>query len=190
MPVMGTAGGSLANSRGWLGSGEKEQAAAAVGRDGELRTAKLIGDGRGTVLHDLYIPNAGDRANIDHAIVSGDRVLIVDSKVWKPGFYWTLGGQSRRGLERIKFAEKKTMEMAFDRTQRMLRNAGLSVEMLTPVLVVWPSRHGTKVTSWLLSIPGARVMTPGAFGSKAHHLMNSPANPRIVAALRRYLVSK
>ncbi|OOP59265.1 hypothetical protein BMF89_21285 [Arthrobacter sp. SRS-W-1-2016] len=42
---------------------------------------------KAAVLHDLRIPLPGFKANIDHAIVSGKSVLLIDSKMWKPGFY-------------------------------------------------------------------------------------------------------
>lgn len=74
--------------------------AARVGAVGEIRTAQLLepftltADGP-TVLHDLLIPGLGRlRANIDHVVVSGQTVLLVDSKVWAPGFVWTVFGRS------------------------------------------------------------------------------------------------
>src|SRR5699024_685855 len=36
----------------------------------------------------------------------------IDSKAWCPGFYWTWGGATRRGLERFTYADKKTMQLA------------------------------------------------------------------------------
>ncbi len=35
----------------------------------------------------------GFKANVDHTIVSGKSVLLIDSKIWKPGFY----GSPQRG---------------------------------------------------------------------------------------------
>ena len=39
---------------------------------------------KAAVLHDLRIPIPGFKANIDHAVVSGRSVLLIDSKMWKP----------------------------------------------------------------------------------------------------------
>ena len=63
-----------------------------VGRRAELRTAQVLDrlasqPGGPTVLHDLAIPIPNISANIDHVVVSGRRVLIVDSKGWRPARY-------------------------------------------------------------------------------------------------------
>lgn len=107
-------------------------------------------------MHDLTIP--GSRANIDHLVISGDKILIVDSKVWKPGRYWTLAGKTRRGVERFTPAEKKTVEMARERLDALLSKSGVPHQLVTPILVVWPSRRDGAVRSSMLRVPGARVI--------------------------------
>lgn len=54
---------------------------AKIGAKGEQKTEVLL-DGfakNAAVLHDLRIPLPGFKANIDHAIVSGKSVLLIDS---------------------------------------------------------------------------------------------------------------
>jgi len=48
-------------------------------------------------------------ANVDHMVVTGRTVYLLDSKMWKTGRYWTVFGKTRRGMERIDWADKHTM---------------------------------------------------------------------------------
>src|SRR5690606_3467832 len=112
--VVGRAGFGLAvGDVSWAANDQ----VAAVGAAGEERTAIELGriaarPGGPTVLHDLAIPIPGFTANIDHALVFGHRVVLIDTKKWKPGFYWTVAGRTRRGLEAVPHADRKTMVMA------------------------------------------------------------------------------
>jgi len=88
--VLGRPGSGL-ESAGWAVNGE----VARIGRTGEVRTAALLDSlaarpGGPAVLHDLRIP--GGSANVDHVVVTGSRVHVVDAKVWAPGVYWTWSG--------------------------------------------------------------------------------------------------
>lgn len=171
-------------------SGVGHYATAGVGLAGELRTAKLMGNPAATVMHDLYVPDAGRKANIDHLVIAGNVIWIIDSKVWKPGFYWTFGGKTRRGFERFTPAEKRTMEMARDRTQKYLARNGIDAKVVLPSLVVWPSSKNGKFTSWALSIPGAEVITPTQLEHRLRRFAKTPADPRIVMSLSQHLVTK
>ncbi len=87
----GTAAGSLDSAHAVFGSSSANQ----VGAAGERRTAALLdrvaaAENGPTVLHDLRIPGA--RANLDHVVVSGADVWLLDTKVWRPGFYMTVFG--------------------------------------------------------------------------------------------------
>lgn len=158
--VFGNAGYGLSRDTSWAASGV---GGVAAGLSGELRTAELLNrlclrPGGPSVIHDLRIPLKGIRANIDHAVVAGDRLLLIDSKVWRPGVYWTVCGQSRRGLERFRPAEKKTMRMAFQAIDGMLRGERVRAELLVPVLVVWPSNDRAAFRPVHFQVPGARVI--------------------------------
>ena len=83
-PGLGRPGGSLVGAT-WAANA----AAAKVGRAAELKTALVLDGlaarpGGPTVLHDLGIPIPNISANIDHVVVSGRRVLVIDSKGWRP----------------------------------------------------------------------------------------------------------
>lgn len=157
--VLGQAARSLNHSESWLA----DQSTAKVGAKGEQRTGRILNalasapDGP-TVLHDLRIPLPGVNANIDHIVVSGKRVTILDSKVWKPGFYWTLFGATRRGLERFAPADKQTMRMAREAVTAYLQKQGLRPAVRTPLLVVWSSQKNRPTSS--LAFLRSPALTP------------------------------
>lgn len=189
--VLGQAARSLNHSESWLA----DQSTAKVGAKGEQRTGRLLNalatapDGP-TVLHDLRIPLPGVNANIDHIVVSGRKVTILDSKVWKPGFYWTLFGATRRGLERFAPADKQTMRMARESITSYLQKQGLRADVRTPLLVVWSSQKNRPTSSLaFLRSPGASAVNGSTFETSASRFTGSkPADDGIVAALAQLLL--
>jgi hypothetical protein len=182
--VVGRAGGGLDNAT-WA----KNDAVARIGKSGEVRTAAILDalaakPGGPTVLHDLRIPIPGFTANIDHVVVSGRTVYLLDAKVWRPGFYWTVRGRTRRGLSRFTPAEKKTMPMAQRAVTGYLANHRVVAEIAHPLLVVWPSSDRSPMHLWAMVSPGAGVVTGARFAAKAHRLVGTrPADPVVVAVL-------
>lgn len=182
--ILGVAGGGL-DDAAWAVSAE----VAKIGQHGERKTAALLNryaaSDRGvTVLHDLHLPIPGFSANIDHVVVSGRTVHIIDAKVWRPAFYWTLGARTRRGLSRFTPAEKQTMAMARSALSRYLDRERAT--FATPVVVVWPSSAASRLNVSWLRIPGATAMTAGAFERYAERTFGrrgKPADPRVVHAL-------
>lgn len=162
---------------------------ARAGAEGERRTAEVLNrlaatPGGPTVLHDLAIPIPGFSANIDHVVVSGATVVIVDSKRWLPGFYWTWQGATRRGLSRTPHVDKQTMAMARQHLDTYVASrCPVRVTLPPPVVLVWPSRATPKMRLWAASMPGARLRLarPGLRQlARAHH---RSANPQVVQAL-------
>lgn len=156
--VIGQAGFGLAGDVSWAANAE----VAAAGAKGEARTADALGalaagPGGPTVLHDVAIPIPGFTANIDHVLVYGNRVLLLDTKWWRPGFYWTLGETTHRGGERFEAADKQTMKMASQRIANYLTSSGAGhCTVDVPLVLIWPSRTSPALRTWALSIPGAR----------------------------------
>jgi len=196
--VLGTAGGGLGDASGWAAN----ENVARMGQAGEVRMAAILDPlarpGGATVLHDLRIPIPGFTANIDHVVVSGRTVLLIDSKMWKPGFYWTVGGKTRRGWRRFAVtsrsgkpaypAETKTMSMAYDTITRYLHGRGINARIARPLVVVFSSSQRARLDVWMLKFPGARAMTGDAFGRRARWLVGKRgADPVIVAALAELL---
>lgn len=182
--VLGRPGGGL-DTATWA----KNDAVARVGKSGEVRTAAILDalaakPGGPTVLHDLRIPIPGFTANIDHVVVSGHTVYLLDAKVWKPGFYWTARGRTRRGLSRFPPAEKKTMPMAQRAVTGYLERHRVVAEIAHPLLVVWPSSGRSPMHLWAMVSPGAGVVTGARFAAKAHRFVGAkPADPAVVAIL-------
>ena len=61
---------------------ERAKAAAAAERESALLLDELIADQRFTVFHGLRFPGSRN-ADIDHAVVCGNRVLLIDTKCWR-----------------------------------------------------------------------------------------------------------
>lgn len=169
-------------------------AVARVGRDGELRTEELLSKLAGrrdgaTVIHDLTIPIPGFKANIDHAVISGRKIVLIDTKVWKPGRYWTFGGKTRRGREKVPHVDKTNPQMGFDTISRFLKNRGIAFTMTTPLIAVWSSSKRTPVQLFWLRIPGAATIRAEKLLRKVNRSVGSrPADPAIVAALAELVV--
>ncbi|MBG0738813.1 NERD domain-containing protein [Paeniglutamicibacter antarcticus] len=160
---------------------------AKIGAKGEQKTEALLNGFamKAAVLHDLRIPIPGFKANIDHAIVSGRSVLLIDSKMWKPGFYWSMLGY-RRGWEKTPHVGK-SQEYVSKAMNTFLNGTGARV--LTPRLVVWSSRDNQPVSTWMLTVPGAEVVN----GLRIVPVVKSfvrggSADPAIVRRLQELLV--
>jgi hypothetical protein len=182
--VIGVPGGGLVDAS-WAASEE----VAEIGRRGELLTAavldRLARPGGPTVLHDLMLPTtSGVRVNVDHVVVSGRKVVLVDSKCWQLGRYWTALGRTRRGLKPVPHADKRGGVAALRDLERCV--LGCRAMVVGPVYVIWPS---SKSSADRLSVRWYRpaagwAMTGRQFARKAARLVgDAPADPKIVAAL-------
>ncbi|MHB8318087.1 MAG: nuclease-related domain-containing protein [Acidimicrobiales bacterium] len=186
--VIGTPGGSV----GLLD--QEFHGRATIGQMGEIRTARVLSvlcQGNGpTVLHDLRIPLHGVSANIDHIVVSGKRVTIIDSKSWQPGWIWTFAGVTRRGLKRFPPGDKQTLAMARNAVSALLLRSGLDYEMGRSLVVVWSSNDSKRMKLRLFSPIGATAITSHRFSLGMKRLLGtSAADPRIVTALTRLLIT-
>lgn len=153
--VHGRAGGSVSKGGAWAANDN----ALKAGAEGERRTAEVLqalAVNGAAVFHDLRIPIPGIKANIDHVVVSGRDVLIIDSKLWGPGFYWTFGGKTRRGLKPFPAADKQTMVMISDGLRHYL--ASTPARVLAPIVAVWPSQPDGRQSFALASAPGAEIV--------------------------------
>lgn len=161
---------------------------AKIGAAGEERTAALLnGFGlKAAVLHDLRVPIPRIKANIDHVIVSGKRVLILDTKVWKPGTYWTLFGKNRRGTERVDHTAK---DQGYMQQALITHLRGTGAVVSVPTLVVWPSRTNGAVSLWLLKVPAARLIHGAAVLAYVKRFIGrAPADPVITNKLIELLI--
>jgi len=190
--IVGEAGAALADAP-WAANRE----VAAIGRVGERRTAEILDrlasdsteDGRRvvTVLHDLKIPLSRITANIDHVVVAGGAIYLVDSKAWKPGFYVTIAGHTYRSFQRFEHADKKTMEMARQAVDGYLKNRGVKATVTGSTVVVWPTNGHSRLRLALLRVPGARPMSGESLARRSRSLFRPHPgdHDRIVAELGR-----
>jgi hypothetical protein len=183
--VIGRPAGSLHEMNGRASAGQIN-----AGRLGEQKTASVLGrlcvPGGPTVLHDLTLPMRGISANIDHIVVSGRNVTIIDSKYWKPGIYWTLFGRTFNGVHRVKHADKRTTQMASRAIGSWLqtRHGHNYAIVKKPILVIWPSSQRGASSLFFYSPITAVAMSGAKFTRRMRHTLGSKqADPSIVAAL-------
>lgn len=144
--VYGTAGGSLeqASTASWAAN----ERVAQIGAAGERSLARVLEawavrpDGP-DVFHDVTIPS-GHGANIDHVVVGSSEVLLIDAKAWKPAFYWTYGGVTRRGFEAFPFGDKRTLPNALAAFTRHLERRGAVMPFAVPLVVTVPANTHPK----------------------------------------------
>jgi Nuclease-related domain len=88
---------------GSVGAATSNKKRIKVGAKGETATAVILRvifrnvTRRVDVYHDVNIPGMKG-GNIDHVVVSGAGLLLIESKRWRPGFYWTVFGKPFRNL--------------------------------------------------------------------------------------------
>lgn len=185
--VIGRPGGSLQATEMFGSSGK-------VGAAGELRTARLLAElaarpGGPSIIHDVRIPITGFAANVDHVVVSGRDITLLDTKVWRGGRYWTLG-HTRRGWESVTYADKKTLPTAVDGIRRMLDRMGVPAHFRTSVLVVWPSGDDAPDLTFYRpqqAVAVAASDAPRTVRRLARLTGTRSAHPQVVSALSRIL---
>lgn len=162
------------------------------GSKGEKRTAQLLHRSFGGlanvwVFHDLNIPSVQnpevyEPANIDHAVLTGNHLLLIDTKNWAAGVYWTapVGGHDMRGLRRFQAAETRTLGMAQDRYRPWLPE---QLRIVT-ITAVWTTKAGLSSLLLLRSRDRVRYMPARRVPLLAAAIFGKPAAPPDGAADR------
>lgn len=192
--VLGVPGGSLGAGGSWAKTDKNIQERAA---QFERNTAAVLDTyarvGGATVLHDLSMPTSkvSNKSNIDHAIVSGNTVLLLDTKWWKSGFYWTARGTTRIGFTRAPHVDKQTLAMAVTRVTAMLSNDNVGRFSVRAMVVVWPSSPKHPPSTWATDIPGAGTIPASALDHWARRNMPARrgANNDIVVSMASLLMT-
>lgn len=171
--VLGVGGSGLVDAD-WAAS----RRVAEMGRVGEVLTARILNPlarrpGGPSVAHHVTPP--GGTADVDHVLISGSRVVLIDSKRWRPGVYWTFGGVHRRAesLLSMEVAEHvPSLEQVARMQERMGRAlAGSGARIEGPLFVIWPSREGGRVSVQMLNLgAGTQVVPGGQFERVARRL--------------------
>jgi hypothetical protein len=133
------------------------------------------------VFHDLRIPGpaAKGAGNIDHLIVRGHTLVVVDSKRWAPGFLWTVGGHTHRGAKSFPAADKRTVGLAVDRLRQYLTLPGAPVDAVSIRGVVLAHPAGTGHLVGFLYHPADHVdfATPANAKRVLRRLLGEPTQP-------------
>lgn len=181
MSIYGKGGGSAAKGGTWA----KNEAVAKIGAAGERKVAKALAPyfsspSSAALFHDLAVP--GRRANIDHLIVSGRKVLLLDTKVWKAGLYYTVFSHTFRGFTPVSHADKKTYQMLTHDLKKFLEPVGAKI--LTPAVIVLGK--GGKAKVGLYRPKGAKAYNLDEFIAKKISRMNlTPPEPAILSSINR-----
>lgn len=178
-------------------------ASRAAGKAGEMLTAAVLNGfaDRAAIFHDLRVPHHRLTINIDHAVLTGNRLLLIDSKLWKAGRYWSAGPWYFRGTQRQK-PPTQAVEIARESFKAYLPPG---IDIRTPVVVLWSGAQAAgrltgDIRGQILGVsihpdrtarpfayyryPGARTIT----GNKLHRrvdrfISRRPPDSRAVAAL-------
>ncbi|MBC9927322.1 nuclease-related domain-containing protein [Leucobacter sp. cx-169] len=179
---LGRAGRSLDTGANWVAN----DAVRKVGQGAEVRTGEALLENtkRGpSVINDLRIPIPGFKANIDHLVMHGNRILLIDAKAWAGGVFWTVGGVTRRGMTMFPEADKKTLPTAAGAIQRFLHKQGIGDFIVErPLLAVW---NTTPVSFAAYRPAGDTRVVRGAMLSHwlKRHTKAQGARPDIMVAL-------
>lgn len=193
--IFGTPGGSLdSRSESWASS----KGAADYGKRGEAHLGDalnaLIGKSKGSaVFHDVDDPRGGN-GNIDHLLVAGRRMLILDSKVWAPGFYYTLGSKTYRGmLSRFSSGDPRKFDSMMNIVESLAKKS--KADLAGSLIVAMPSsmfRHNPSTlpvrTGLMRPAPGAKIVGLSTGLRRAKRFLRAgEADPDIVGRLTRYV---
>jgi len=158
----GKPGGSLRDKNQSFASKDRSK----VGAAGEVKTAEIIRayqstlpeSRRFTVVHDIMLPSDKYTVNIDHLIITGSRLVVLDSKVWQPARYVSAFGHVYRMgngsfFGRFEPAEKQTVQLICN---VLAKRFGIPVN---GALVVWSSKYNSEPKLGLYRPKGIKVLT-------------------------------
>ncbi|GAA1769240.1 nuclease-related domain-containing protein [Nostocoides vanveenii] len=123
--------------------GDDGKTGAAGERQGADALDRLSQRPEVTIFHGLRFPGS-ERADIDHAVVSGNRVALVDSKAWKGGHYaLSRDGAITRNGKHFAGGESNMPYAAARLQDRLLEELPVDVEVRSWVLMTSVGGHAT-----------------------------------------------
>jgi hypothetical protein len=137
------------------------------------------------VLHDLDVPGFrnGQRANLDHVIVTATRIVAVDAKWWAPGTYWPLGTRVMRGIRSAPRWCVPAHGQALGRDRLTRWVDGFDVDVIGVIAVMSPGQVSVRLShpDGLMFIAGGRDLSRWV----RRHLpaTGDPVDARLVARL-------
>lgn len=153
--VFGSAGAALAGVRGW------RRESVESGLIGETLTGELLENyvtriPSARIFHSLAWPGSAT-ADVDHAVLCGRRLVLIDSKHWRPGEYTVDGYGDLLRAGRPFLGSQVRLPHAVAAYQRLLPQCDVY-----GVVLIHPNRPGT-VSIWGGSWPRTRALTAYGF---------------------------
>ena len=114
---------------------------AAAGAEGEQRTAAWLieevfpDDGLLLIFHSLSVPGMGS-ADMDHAVLSGNQLLLIDSKAWGTGRYTFLRGTCFHNGKVYEPGKTQTLQKASVAFTRFFESRGIPAPQVHTALVI------------------------------------------------------
>ncbi len=118
---------------------------AAAGTSGERATARwlastLAGIPNTYVFHGLSAPGLRS-ADIDHVVVFGSTMILIDTKMWPAGTYLFAGPLALHGLLPWKEGRTNTISIARRNFPAALGRQNVAVPAIDTLLLVWGPRN-------------------------------------------------
>lgn len=66
------------------------------------------------VFHDLTLPGTREPINIDHIVLVDGLAVVIDTKYWASGWYWTRRGVTHRGFHPAPHADRRGLSFTMD----------------------------------------------------------------------------
>lgn len=177
--VIGVPGSVIASAGG--GDACLRQRGASAERDTARVLDRLAEEGM-VVIHSLGVPGAD--ADVDHVLVGSRGAVLIDSKLWRPGWYvgrsrhwrWCSGDSLPQPFP---YADSPSLALS------AASMAGSGVRVRGAVVAAWPSRPGRVLRTRLMRYHGGyRVMDPvRAVDWAARRAGRGPADEAVVAAV-------
>lgn len=151
---VGSIGGNLASNTVF------PQGSTAFGLAGEVKTAQILdrwlGDlSRVAVFHSVRFPGSRD-ADIDHVVLIGDEVVLVDSKAWRAGQYRQVSPETII----VDGSEERTSSMpsAAEKMQQILGAPVRAVTVIHPTSGVVELPDEDRATRFVNAVVGSPTM--------------------------------
>ncbi|WP_067783504.1 nuclease-related domain-containing protein [Actinomyces vulturis] len=161
------------------------QLARSIGASAERDTAAIIDDlsveRENDILHS--VPIASGKADIDHIVVGSKGVFVIDTKKWKPGWYFSIGSKCFRicsgKIERFKAGESHSLSRSIE----SMRTKEIPVR--GSAVVVWPSNSRGKCHTLFMRYPGGiKVIKPSALKPRVSRTVGKKSNYITVARIK------
>lgn len=162
---------------------------ASSGARGEGLTAAILRgySDRALIIHSLRLPVKLE-TDIDHLVVSGEGILAIDSKLWRPGYYHGWFGTPMRGVRREPHVSAAATEKALEVLTSMLGADRIDPETFSLVAVHGAKKAESTTVSSSLSWRPTPIIGAAKLEDRVEKFLTlhpGPAEDRLARALQR-----